>query len=231
MHYWRAGRQRLPCIRTLGFSAHLLRNKLCLRVDNKNNRKSPVPRCLILRPYLEERNIVYETLAILWCISLVHLLVKVLRHAVRRAPAREFERGGGVMFRFVRYVAIMLAFLAVSSAGPTQSQQQTGSASDEVAAKVICNVVVFVQRLGLPIMTGVILGASIMAIFGKMAWASIVVLVVFTAIFFGAGKLMQKFAAGLNNEFGKAEEFQCVGGGKTKMPGAAASKAVVAQEG
>ncbi len=46
-------------------------------------------------------------------------------------------------------------------------------------------------------MTGVILGSSIMAIFGKLAWPAIVMLVVFTAIFFGAGKLMAKFAAGL----------------------------------
>ncbi len=34
-----------------------------------------------------------------------------------------------------------------------------------------------------------ILGSSIMAIFGKLAWPAIVMLVVFTAIFFGAGKL------------------------------------------
>ncbi|WP_010269065.1 TrbC/VirB2 family protein, partial [Anaplasma marginale] len=42
----------------------------------------------------------------------------------------------------------------------------------------------------LPIMTGVILGSSIMAIFGKLAWPAIVMLVVFTAIFFGAGKAL-----------------------------------------
>ena len=123
------------------------------------------------------------------------------------------------MLKFIKFVVVAFVFVTgiagMSSAG---SAEQAAAASDDVAAKVICNVVVFVQRLGLPIMTGVILGASIMAIFGKMAWASIVVLVVFTAIFFGAGKLMQKFAAGLNNEFGKAEEFQCKGKGETKMP-------------
>ncbi|WP_187288751.1 TrbC/VirB2 family protein, partial [Anaplasma marginale] len=67
--------------------------------------------------------------------------------------------------------------------------------ADDTATKVICNVIGFVQKLGLPIMTGVILGSSIMAIFGKLAWPAIVMLVVFTAIFFGAGKLMAKFAA------------------------------------
>ncbi|WP_223822706.1 TrbC/VirB2 family protein, partial [Anaplasma marginale] len=60
------------------------------------------------------------------------------------------------------------------------------------------------------IMTGVILGSSIMAIFGKLAWPAIVMLVVFTAIFFGAGKLMAKFAAGLSDDgIGDAKSFDC----------------------
>ncbi|WP_010266903.1 TrbC/VirB2 family protein [Anaplasma marginale] len=81
---------------------------------------------------------------------------------------------------------------------------------DDTATVVICNVIRFVQKLGLPIMTGVILGSSIMAIFGKLAWPAIVMLVVFTAIFFGAGKLMAKFAAGLSGEgIGDASKFDC----------------------
>ncbi|PLC08678.1 TrbC/VirB2 family protein, partial [Anaplasma marginale] len=82
---------------------------------------------------------------------------------------------------------------------------------DDTATVVICNVIRFVQKLGLPIMTGVILGSSIMAIFGKLAWPAIVMLVVFTAIFFGAGKLMAKFAAGLGNVggAGDASKFDC----------------------
>ena len=88
----------------------------------------------------------------------------------------------------------------------------------DTPTKVICNVVVFVQRLGLPIMTGVILGAAIMAIFGKLAWAAIVMLVVFTAIFFGASTLIQKFAAGVDTDIVKngAKDFKCKGGGETK---------------
>ncbi|AAV86242.1 ORF X [Anaplasma marginale str. St. Maries] len=90
-----------------------------------------------------------------------------------------------------------------SSAGTTQ-------AADDTATVVICNVIRFVQKLGLPIMTGVILGSSIMAIFGKLAWPAIVMLVVFTAIFFGAGKLMAKFAKGVGDVGGKsAESFDC----------------------
>ncbi|AHC39549.1 type VI secretion protein [Ehrlichia muris AS145] len=81
------------------------------------------------------------------------------------------------------------------------------SNADDTVTKVICNVVVFVQKLGLPIMTGVILGSSIMAIFGRLPWPAIVMLVVFTAIFFGAGKLISKFAGGIANL--SADKFDC----------------------
>ncbi|KJZ99304.1 putative oRF X [Anaplasma phagocytophilum str. CR1007] len=58
-----------------------------------------------------------------------------------------------------------------------------------------------------------------MAIFGKLAWAAIVMLVVFTAIFFGAGKLIQKFAAGVGSDIigGNAESFECKGNGATTL--------------
>ena len=90
--------------------------------------------------------------------------------------------------------------------------------TDDTPTKVICNVIVFVQRLGLPIMTGVILGAAIMAIFGKLAWAAIVMLVVFTAIFFGASTLIGKFAAGVNQDIASTDptKFHCKAGGKTE---------------
>ncbi|WP_249548797.1 TrbC/VirB2 family protein, partial [Anaplasma phagocytophilum] len=120
------------------------------------------------------------------------------------------------MFSIARFMAVLAVIVALVGFGISASAAKatSSSASDDVAAKVICNVVVFVQRLGLPIMTGVILGASIMAIFGKLAWAAIVMLVVFTAIFFGAGKLIQKFAAGVGADvIGDASSFECKGGG------------------
>ncbi|WP_041660055.1 TrbC/VirB2 family protein [Anaplasma marginale] len=109
-------------------------------------------------------------------------------------------------------IAVVLALgilHGVPAAGADTST--TGTEADDTATVVICNVIRFVQKLGLPIMTGVILGSSIMAIFGKLAWPAIVMLVVFTAIFFGAGKLMAKFAAGLGDVGGgtKAESFDC----------------------
>ncbi|ANC34593.1 type VI secretion protein [Anaplasma phagocytophilum str. Norway variant2] len=123
------------------------------------------------------------------------------------------------MFGLTRFMAVLALVVALVGFG-TSAFATAQYASDDVAAKVICNVVVFVQRLGLPIMTGVILGASIMAIFGKLAWAAIVMLVVFTAIFFGAGKLIQKFAAGVGSDIiGDANSFECRGNGETKLGG------------
>ncbi|WP_045880817.1 TrbC/VirB2 family protein [Anaplasma phagocytophilum] len=124
------------------------------------------------------------------------------------------------MFGLTRFMAVLALVVALVGFGTSAfADASTASAgSDDVAAKVICNVVVFVQRLGLPIMTGVILGASIMAIFGKLAWAAIVMLVVFTAIFFGAGKLIQKFAAGVGSDIvGDTNSFECKGGGGTVL--------------
>ncbi|KAA8472755.1 TrbC/VirB2 family protein [Anaplasma marginale] len=105
-------------------------------------------------------------------------------------------------------IAVVLAFGILH--GVPAGADTTGTEADDTATVVICNVIRFVQKLGLPIMTGVILGSSIMAIFGKLAWPAIVMLVVFTAIFFGAGKLMAKFAAGLSGEgIGDASKFDC----------------------
>ena len=95
-----------------------------------------------------------------------------------------------VFFVIVGFIGVMS--LGISSALATETSQ------DDVS-KVICNVIKFVQKLGLPIMTGVIIGSSIMAIFGRLPWPAIVMLVVFTAIFFGAGKLVSKFVNGIDN--------------------------------
>lgn len=73
----------------------------------------------------------------------------------------------------------------------------------DTPSKVICNVVKFVRGIGLPIMTGVIVGSSIMAIFGRLAWPAIAALVVFTAIFFGADKVIGKFAEGVGGTTNK----------------------------
>ncbi|AUO55079.1 TrbC/VirB2 family protein [Ehrlichia canis] len=104
------------------------------------------------------------------------------------------------MLRAVFVFLVIMGFISVAPLTFASGTEKSSNADaqDEVS-KVICNVIVFVQKLGLPIMTGVILGSSIMAIFGRLPWPAIVMLVVFTAIFFGAGKLVSKFVAGVNN--------------------------------
>ncbi|MGN7661084.1 MAG: TrbC/VirB2 family protein [Anaplasma sp.] len=100
---------------------------------------------------------------------------------------------------------------AVGGPPPPPAAQTSGVAAqlegDIVAIKVICNVINFVRGIGLPIMTGVIVGSSIMAIFGRLAWPAIAVLVVFTGVFFGADKLISKFASGIGDN--RAASFSC----------------------
>ncbi|KJV83695.1 trbC/VIRB2 family protein [Anaplasma phagocytophilum str. CRT53-1] len=46
-----------------------------------------------------------------------------------------------------------------------------------------------------------------MAIFGRLAWPAIAMLIVFTAIFFGSSKIISKFANGVGDL--KADNFDC----------------------
>ena len=104
------------------------------------------------------------------------------------------------MLRAVFVFLVVMGFIGVTPLTFASASQSSSTTNDQdEVSKVICNVIVFVQKLGLPIMTGVILGSSIMAIFGRLPWPAIVMLVVFTAIFFGAGKLVSKFVHGVNN--------------------------------
>ncbi|QJC27896.1 type IV secretion system protein, VirB2 family [Anaplasma platys] len=70
--------------------------------------------------------------------------------------------------------------------------------STQITSKVICNVIKYVRSIGLPIMTGVIVGSSIMAVFGRLAWPAIAALIIFTGVFFGADKIISKFAEGVD---------------------------------
>ena len=117
------------------------------------------------------------------------------------------------MSRFVKFffraisACTLLFALSIGTADCAFADGKVGPQDKDVATKVICNVILFVQKLGLPIMTGVILGASVMAVFGRLAWPAIAMLVVFTAIFFGASKLISKFAAGITDL--DADKFDC----------------------
>ncbi|EOA62591.1 TrbC/VirB2 family protein [Anaplasma phagocytophilum] len=107
--------------------------------------------------------------------------------------------------RFFTSTAGMFLLLLLCSQGVAADGAKTDH--DGATSRVICNVVEFVQKLGLPIMTGVILGSSVMAIFGRLAWPAIAMLIVFTAIFFGSSKIIGKFADGVGDL--KADNFDC----------------------
>ncbi|AGR79043.1 trbC/VIRB2 family protein [Anaplasma phagocytophilum str. CR1007] len=100
---------------------------------------------------------------------------------------------------FVLLLILDEAYAGVAESNLFPAVAQHGSATNEdVTSKVICNVVKFVRGIGLPIMTGVILGSSVMAIFGRLAWPAIAALVIFTAVFFGAEKVISKFTDGIS---------------------------------
>ncbi|SCV66166.1 TrbC/VIRB2 family protein [Anaplasma phagocytophilum] len=117
------------------------------------------------------------------------------------------------MVRIVRFFTntagmfLLLLLCSQGVAAGASAGTQSAEHKNEDTSKVICNVVTFAQKLGLPIMTGVILGSSVMAIFGRLAWPAIAMLIVFTAIFFGSSKIISKFANGVGEI--KADGFDC----------------------
>ncbi|QLL67038.1 type VI secretion protein [Anaplasma phagocytophilum str. Norway variant1] len=112
--------------------------------------------------------------------------------------------------KFLTHTTGMFLLLLLCSQGVAAGAStgaQSAEHKNEDTSKVICNVVSFAQKLGLPIMTGVILGSSVMAIFGRLAWPAIAMLIVFTAIFFGSSKIISKFANGVGGV--NADGFDC----------------------
>ncbi|MFP3036032.1 MAG: TrbC/VirB2 family protein [Wolbachia sp.] len=59
-------------------------------------------------------------------------------------------------------------------------------ANADVTSQVICKIVNYTHSLGGPMITIVIIGAALLAIFGRMPWPALFALGAFTAVFFGA---------------------------------------------
>ncbi|MDR2978682.1 MAG: TrbC/VirB2 family protein [Rickettsiales bacterium] len=60
------------------------------------------------------------------------------------------------------------------------------------ATDVMCNSMRYIHGMGGPMITVVIIGASLLAIFGKMPWPALFSLGVFVAVFFGAPQVVKK---------------------------------------
>ncbi len=87
------------------------------------------------------------------------------------------------MKNFLLLVALILSFAFDASA-------------DETSA-VICKIVDYTHSIGGPMITVVIIGAALLAIFGRMPWPALFALGAFTAVFFGAPKIVSVIAPGV----------------------------------
>ncbi|WP_250296342.1 TrbC/VirB2 family protein [Wolbachia endosymbiont of Oedothorax gibbosus] len=63
-------------------------------------------------------------------------------------------------------------------------------ANADEASSVICKIVDYIHTIGGPMITVVIIGAALLSIFGRMPWPALFALGAFTAVFFGAPKIV-----------------------------------------
>jgi hypothetical protein len=82
---------------------------------------------------------------------------------------------------------------------PAESTSSTSRVTDDTA-KVICNIIGYIWGIGGPLMTVVIIGASLLAIFGRMAWPALFALGMFCGVFFGAKSIVIKIIPYVNDE-------------------------------
>ncbi|WP_114517698.1 TrbC/VirB2 family protein [Wolbachia endosymbiont of Cylisticus convexus] len=88
------------------------------------------------------------------------------------------------MKNFLLLVALILSF--AFDARATNDLDATSA--------VICKIMGYTHGLGGPMITIVIIGAALLAIFGRMPWPALFALGAFTAVFFGAPAVVSKIA-------------------------------------
>ncbi|MCM1001892.1 TrbC/VirB2 family protein [Wolbachia pipientis] len=86
------------------------------------------------------------------------------------------------MKKFLLLVALILSFAF------------DANADDDTTKSVICNIINYTKTLGGPMITIVIIGAALLAIFGRMPWPALFALGAFTAAFFGAPAVVKAIA-------------------------------------
>lgn len=60
---------------------------------------------------------------------------------------------------------------------------------EDTTAQVICNIIGYVWGIGGPLMTVVIIGAALLAIFGRMPWPALFALGMFCGVFLAPKRL------------------------------------------
>jgi hypothetical protein len=105
-----------------------------------------------------------------------------------------------MMKKFLLLVALILSFAFDASAN-------TFVNTDDTTSQVICKIIGYTHGIGGPMITIVIIGAALLAIFGRMPWPALFALGAFTAVFFGAPIVVSKIMpnAGVTCEDGKVK--------------------------
>lgn len=96
------------------------------------------------------------------------------------------------MKNFLSFLTLILSFAFDAGASPATQ----GSTTADPTSTSICKIVNYIQSLGGPMITIVIIGAALLAIFGRMPWPALFALGAFTAVFFGAPKIVEVIAPG-----------------------------------
>jgi len=73
-------------------------------------------------------------------------------------------------------------------------------ANAESPNMTLCRIVLYIHSIGGPMITVIIIGAALLAIFGKMPWPALFALGVFTAVFFGAPKIVSVVAPSIEGQ-------------------------------
>ncbi|WCR58295.1 TrbC/VirB2 family protein [Wolbachia endosymbiont of Ctenocephalides felis wCfeJ] len=93
------------------------------------------------------------------------------------------------MKKFLVFITLILFFAFDANAA---KQNKIGDETSEV----MCSIVKYTQSIGGSMITAVIIGAALLAIFGRMPWPALFALGAFTAVFFGAPKIVTAIAPG-----------------------------------
>ncbi|MDG7056172.1 MAG: TrbC/VirB2 family protein [Wolbachia endosymbiont of Meromenopon meropis] len=90
------------------------------------------------------------------------------------------------------YAILIVSGYPISSNGSDATMDST--------TEVICNIIGYVWGIGGPLMTVVIIGASLLAIFGRMPWPALFALGMFCGVFFGAKTIIMKVIPNISTE-------------------------------
>jgi hypothetical protein len=88
------------------------------------------------------------------------------------------------MKKFLLFVALILSFTFDASANNSSAtNKNTFVEQNDTTSKVICKIIGYTHGIGGPMITIVIIGAALLAIFGRMPWPALFALGAFTGVF------------------------------------------------